>query len=163
MTEINNIILGRRIRAIRNSLKLDQKQFAKKLDITVSALSNWECGRNKPKEMFLEKIAALGNTTVDEMMDREVVDYKQLYQQQKQRADELENHVKNLEMDSYLSRERADIYKNKVSELEKRWSELRELVNERTEKYYEANMTAYFILNAIKRRMAELQEDDNDR
>ena len=52
--------------------------------------------------------------------------------------------------------------KQRADELERRWSKLSELVNERTEKYYEANMTAYFTLNAIKRRMAELQEDDND-
>lgn len=61
--------------------------------------------------------------------------YKSWYQQQKQRADELENHVKNLEMDSYLSRERADIYKNKVSELEKRWSKLVDVLKKKYEYY----------------------------
>ncbi|WP_244595270.1 hypothetical protein [Macrococcoides caseolyticum] len=64
-----------------------------------------------------------------------VVFYSELAREQKQRADELENHVKNLEMDSYLSRERADIYKNKVSELEKRWSELVDVLKKKYEYY----------------------------
>ena len=62
-----------------------------------------------------------------------VDDYKQLYEQQKQRADELE----------------------------KIWCELSGLVNERTEKYSGENMTAYFTLNAIKKRIEELQEGEN--
>lgn len=63
------------------------------------------------------------------------VKYLKEYEQQKQRADELENHVKNLEMDSYLARERADIYKNKVSELEKRWSKLVDVLKKKYEYY----------------------------
>lgn len=132
MSKLNDVILGRRIRTIRNKLKLDQKQFAERLDVTVSALSNWECGRNKPKEMFLEKIAELGNTTADIMLDREVVDYKQLYEQQKQRADELE----------------------------KRWSELRERLNASFEnsKYFLEG----FGFSDVLKLMQQLEEDDND-
>ncbi|GEM_PF-6803405 len=93
---------------------------------------------------------------------------------EKQRADELENHVKNLEMDCYLSRERADIYKNKVSELEKRWSELVDVLKKKYE-YYKVRADdesagpieqgkwkiAKHELMMVLMTMAELQEDDN--
>ena len=149
MTEINDVILGRRIRAIRNDLKLDQKQLAEKLDVTVSALSNWECGRNKPKEMFLEKIAVLGNTTVDEMMDREVVDYKQLYEQQKQRADELEDVIKRYHDEALREIKRAD-------ELEKRWSELKKSIV-----HMPCNQIGQISPRYIFDKIKQLEEDNN--
>lgn len=152
---LNNIILGRRIRVIRNSLKLDQKQFAKKLDITVSALSNWECGRNKPKEMFLEKIAALGNTTVDKMMDREVVDYQQLYEQQKQRADELE---KNLNLINSSQDNLVNELQQALSESNKRTDELEEKIDKNKRLHDAAIKSAGILFSDEKQRADELEK-----
>lgn len=59
MKKREDIILGKRIREIRNNLGLDQREFAEKINATVSALSNWENGRNKPKDGTLNKIAEL--------------------------------------------------------------------------------------------------------
>ena len=63
-----DIQIGNRIKNIRTSLELDQKQFAKKINATVSALSNWENGRNKPNMEKLSSIAKLGNITVNELL-----------------------------------------------------------------------------------------------
>lgn len=63
-----DIEIGKRIKNIRTSLELDQKQFAKKINATVSALSNWENGRNKPNMEKLSNIAKLGNITVNELL-----------------------------------------------------------------------------------------------
>ncbi|EGQ0370318.1 TPA: helix-turn-helix transcriptional regulator [Staphylococcus pseudintermedius] len=48
--------LGNLIRYIRNSKNLDQKSFAKEISTTVSALSNWENGRNYPKPQYINNI-----------------------------------------------------------------------------------------------------------
>ncbi|VUC68934.1 Uncharacterised protein [Macrococcoides caseolyticum] len=80
-------------------------------------------------------------------------------EQQKQRADELENHVKNLEMDSYLSRERADIYKNKVSELEKRWKKLKEhFVKEKEQSF---GILSWSRNNGVLELIERLEENNN--
>lgn len=48
--------LGSLIRYIRNAKGLDQKSFATKINTTVSALSNWENGRNYPKQQYIDNI-----------------------------------------------------------------------------------------------------------
>lgn len=68
MKKKEDVYIGGRIRSIRNGLGLDQKEFATLLKITVSALSNWENGRNKPKDDKLDKIANLGRTTKEELV-----------------------------------------------------------------------------------------------
>ena len=62
-------MLGNRIKDIRISLNYDQKSFAKEIGATVSALSNWENGRNKPNMEKLSNIAKIGNTTVEELLN----------------------------------------------------------------------------------------------
>lgn len=54
---INQKELGHLIRHIRNTHKMDQKTFAEKINTTVSALSNWENGRNYPKSQYIENIS----------------------------------------------------------------------------------------------------------
>lgn len=68
MKKKEDITLGKRIRLIRNNLDLDQKEFADRIQSTVSALSNWENGRNKPKTKTLQLIADEGNITLDELL-----------------------------------------------------------------------------------------------
>lgn len=58
--------IGQRIRKIRNDNNLDQKDFAKKIGTTVSSLSNWENGRNYPKEKFIDKICKEFNVSKEE-------------------------------------------------------------------------------------------------
>lgn len=63
-----DIEIGNRIRRIRNELNMDQKDFAKKIGATVSALSNWENGRNKPKMNIVNSIAEMSNTDPYEIL-----------------------------------------------------------------------------------------------
>ena len=64
MKKKEDIILGKRIKDIRINLNYDQKRFAKEIGATVSALSNWENGRNKPNMEKLSNIAKIGDTSV---------------------------------------------------------------------------------------------------
>lgn len=57
-----------RIKSIRGKLGLNQKDFAKLIDATVPAVSNWENGRSLPNNERLKRIAAVGNTTVDDLI-----------------------------------------------------------------------------------------------
>ena len=68
MKKQEDIILGNRIKEIRIKLNYDQKRFAKEIGAPVSALSNWENGRNKPNMDRLTKIAQLGNISVAELL-----------------------------------------------------------------------------------------------
>lgn len=73
MKKKEDIILGNRIKDIRIRLNYDQKRFAKEIGATVSALSNWENGRNKPNMEKLSNIAKIGNTTVEELLYGDVI------------------------------------------------------------------------------------------
>lgn len=68
MKKEQDIKIGQRIKHIRSELGLNQKEFANKIDATVSALSNWENGRNKPNDIMLNNISKLGDITVDELL-----------------------------------------------------------------------------------------------
>ena len=68
MKKQENIIIGNRIRKIRTSLQMDQKQFSEIINTTVSALSNWENGRNKPNMEKLKRIAQLVDISVEELL-----------------------------------------------------------------------------------------------
>ena len=73
MKKKEDIMLGNRIKDIRIRLNYDQKRFAKEIGATVSALSNWENGRNKPNMEKLSNIAKIGNTTVEELLYGDVI------------------------------------------------------------------------------------------
>ena len=64
----NTHLVGQRIKDIRSSLNLDQRIFSSKIGSTVSALSNWENGRNKPNDIMLRRIAKLGNVTTEQLL-----------------------------------------------------------------------------------------------
>lgn len=66
-----DIAIGQRIKNIRAVLKMDQKTFSSKINSTVSALSNWENGRNKPNDIALEAIAELGEVSVNYLLTGE--------------------------------------------------------------------------------------------
>ena len=71
MKKIEDILIGNKIKKIRISLEMNQKEFAKIIGSNVSALSNWENGRNKPNMKKLSNIAKIGNTTVEELLDND--------------------------------------------------------------------------------------------
>lgn len=53
--------LGQRIKMIRSELNLSQKELAEKIGATVSAVSNWECGRNNPNTIMMQRLDKLAD------------------------------------------------------------------------------------------------------
>ena len=67
---INKKNAGRRIKKIRViDLDLNQKQFAKKLGITQPMVSKYEKGEIIPPAQILLKIAKLGKTSVENILE----------------------------------------------------------------------------------------------
>jgi len=67
---INKKNAGRRIKKIRViDLDLNQKQFAKKLGITQPMVSKYEKGGIIPPAQILLKIAKLGKTTIEGILE----------------------------------------------------------------------------------------------
>lgn len=54
-----NTLGGQRIKMIRSELNLNQKELADKIGATVSAVSNWECGRNNPNSIMTQRLNKL--------------------------------------------------------------------------------------------------------
>lgn len=44
---------------IRSELNLSQKELAEKIGTTISAVSNWECGRNNPNSVMMQRLDKL--------------------------------------------------------------------------------------------------------
>lgn len=61
--------VGKRIQAIRFAKGMDQTQFSDIIHATVSALSNWEAGRNLPNKERLKNIADLAGITVQKLLE----------------------------------------------------------------------------------------------
>lgn len=69
---INKKNAGRRVKKIRViDLDLNQKQFAKKLGITQPMVSKYEKGEIIPPAQILLRIAKLGKTTVEMILEGE--------------------------------------------------------------------------------------------
>jgi len=67
---INKKNAGRRIKKIRViDLDLNQKQFAKKLGITQPMVSKYEKGEIIPPAQILLRIAKLGKTTIEGILE----------------------------------------------------------------------------------------------
>ncbi|MFW7418702.1 helix-turn-helix domain-containing protein [Vagococcus fluvialis] len=61
--------LGDRIKSIRLEKGYTMEDFGKLLKTSKGTVNNWEKGRNNPNRENLKKIAELGNTTVDDLLD----------------------------------------------------------------------------------------------
>lgn len=61
--------LGERIKSIRLEKGYTMEDFGKLFNTSKGTVNNWEKGRNNPNRENLKKIAQLGNTTVDELLD----------------------------------------------------------------------------------------------
>lgn len=66
---VDNIprIVGQRIKRIRKELGMNQSEFAKLINATVPAVSNWENGRNLPNSERLKSIADVGKISVNDL------------------------------------------------------------------------------------------------
>lgn len=61
-------IVGLRVKNIRESIGVNQNEFAKLINATVPAVSNWENGRSLPNNERLKKIAEIGKLSVNELL-----------------------------------------------------------------------------------------------
>lgn len=68
--------LGQRIKAIRSELNLSQKELAEKIGTTISAVSNWECGRNNPNSVMVQRLDKLaGGYYLSPNTIRQLIEY----------------------------------------------------------------------------------------
>ena len=61
--------MGRKIRQIRSSLKLTQKELSVRLGVRQATVSRWEAGTDIPSHSSLEEIARLGGVSVSNLLD----------------------------------------------------------------------------------------------
>lgn len=61
--------IGKNIRAIRLSQKMEQKELADRLHISNKTISSWECDRTEPNIGMFEKIADALNVTKAELLE----------------------------------------------------------------------------------------------
>lgn len=142
---IDKFEVGQRIRNIRSNLNLSMKEFAVVIDSKKSTVNSWERGLSIPKLDMLEKIAVLGNLSVNELL-----------------YGDLENYVKELihfylKDDVEISNEnKTTIYNLKPIFLkEKNIHEIVNLIN-KSEYSYQDEMK---ILSTIKNYIEKLTED----
>lgn len=69
-TAMNNIF-GQRIKEIRQDKNLNQRDFAKLINVTQGALCRWERGENTPSIEILYQIANILNVSSDYLIGLE--------------------------------------------------------------------------------------------
>jgi len=69
-----NMSIGRIIRQKRNQRNLTQEQLSEYLNVSVSAVSQWESGKTTPDVSMLLALANFFDITLDELFDREPKD-----------------------------------------------------------------------------------------
>ena len=81
MKNIDKEAVGRRIFIIRLNMRLTLEQFGKLFDAERSNVQKWEKGLSLPKRERLEKLAELGNMTVNQLLyGGSEQDIEELYQ-----------------------------------------------------------------------------------
>lgn len=73
--EIDNKIVGERIKKIRLSLGQSMEAFGENFNTSKGTVNNWEKGRNLPNKKNLKAIAKLGDMSVEELLHGKVSDY----------------------------------------------------------------------------------------
>lgn len=64
---MNNLDFGRLLKTARQRINLTQEQLASKLNVTSSAVSKWENGKNLPDREMLLKLSELLHLTLEDM------------------------------------------------------------------------------------------------
>ena len=64
-------IFGARLREVRKSKKLTQKELAEQIGIKQNSYSDWETGKNEPSLENLVKLADLFEVSLDWLFGRE--------------------------------------------------------------------------------------------
>ncbi len=67
---MDNNILGKRIKKLREKNKLNQLEFSKILNISNTTLSQYEAGNRTPSDEIKEKVADYFNVSVDYLLGR---------------------------------------------------------------------------------------------
>ncbi len=60
-----------RLKSLRTTRKLSQKDFAKALDVSQQTVASWESGRTEPSNNALKKMADYFNVSTDYLLGRE--------------------------------------------------------------------------------------------
>lgn len=60
--------IGERIRKLRTERKMTQEMLAQKLNVTVSAVSQWESGRTLPDLTMLIPLCGLFSVSADDLL-----------------------------------------------------------------------------------------------
>jgi len=60
-----------RLKSLRNSKKLSQKDFAQALKVSQQTVASWESGRTEPSNTALKDIADYFNVSADYLLGRE--------------------------------------------------------------------------------------------
>lgn len=68
MKDIDKSAVGQRIKRIRLEMGYTQSEFAKVTGSTLSAVSNWETGKNLPNKKRLSDVAFQGQMNVSELL-----------------------------------------------------------------------------------------------
>lgn len=66
--EVKNFDIGKKIRSLRESTGLSQKDFAQKLDISPARLSNWELGINRPDADMIKTICEKTGVSANDLL-----------------------------------------------------------------------------------------------
>jgi len=75
--------IGERIKLYREDRNLSQKDFAEKIGVSNSRVSNWEQGINRPDVDLLKKICEVLNVSPSELLDVHL-DTEELTEHEKQ-------------------------------------------------------------------------------
>ncbi len=67
---MDNNILGKRIKKLRENKNLNQLEFSKILNISNTTLSQYEAGNRTPSDEIKEKVADYFNVSVDYLLGR---------------------------------------------------------------------------------------------
>lgn len=68
----NKTLIGNRIRQQRELLKISRNDMAKKLDVSLSALQNWEINEREPQASMIIKIAETLNVSPNYLLTGEI-------------------------------------------------------------------------------------------
>ena len=71
--------VGERIRQVRESINMTQKQLSDIMGISFVTISQWENGKRKPKYETLQKIASALGVSISDLLDIKPVPEKEVY------------------------------------------------------------------------------------